>query len=268
MTPSTFRWSDAPLNSISAPAITVSIYLLVVFLLVNHMKQRGGRAYAVPQWLAAGHNTVLSVGSAVMLAGCLYEVQLRWAADASLVFILCESQSSVPTSGALFFWSYVYYLSKYYELLDTIIGLLRGSRMPNFGLQVYHHAVVLFMSWAWCETAQSLQFGGLIFNTFVHVAMYAYYTCTSLKIRVPKILKLGITQLQIVQFLTSFVLFILSVRVNWARGAAGEQVCAGYNANGYYAVWFNLLFNATLLVSFVDVFKTNAKKPEEEGKQL
>ena len=42
-------------------------------------------------------------------------------------------------------------------------------------LHVYHHAVVLLMAWSWLEYRQTLQFGGLLFNTAVHVLMYYYY---------------------------------------------------------------------------------------------
>ena len=77
--------------------------------------------------------------------------------------------------GPLFFWSYIYYLSKYYELLDTLLQMARGRPPPHFVLHVYHHACVLMMAWAWCEYQQTLQFGGLIFNTAVHVVMYLYF---------------------------------------------------------------------------------------------
>ena len=35
----------------------------------------------------------------------------------------------------------MYYLSKYYELLDTVLQLLKGRPPPHFFLHVYHHAV-------------------------------------------------------------------------------------------------------------------------------
>jgi len=91
----------------------------------------------------------------------------------------------------------VYYLSKYYELLDTFFVVVKKARVPHFGLQawlcqskyhcaqIYHHAVVLIMAWLWLEEVQSLQFGGLIFNTSVHVIMYYYYFRVVLKLPVP-----------------------------------------------------------------------------------
>lgn len=261
MMASTFSWSHAPLNSIWWPVVAVSTYLMVVFFLCRHMNAREA-PYQVPTWLAAGHNAVLSIGSAAMFVGCLSEVFNRWESDGSIEWFLCEVPSSAPTKGPLFFWSYIYYLSKYYELLDTVIGLLRGSRMPNFGLQVYHHVVVVFMAWAWCETAMSLQFGGLLFNTTVHVVMYGYYTCTVLKIRVAKVVKLGITQLQIVQFLTSGVLLASSLWVNSRKAGDGKSACLGYASDEFYVAWWNIAFNLTLLVSFAGVLNVNKKKPE------
>lgn len=259
--PRDFRWVDAPLNGIKAPLTAVVVYLSVVGLLVAHMRSRGKRPYAVPDSLAAGHNVALSVGSAVMFVGTAREV-LRRSDVEGWNWILCESSSSLPTAGALYYWSYVYYLSKYYELLDTIIGLLRGSRMPNFKLQVYHHVCVVLMAWLWCETAQSLQFGGLLFNTLVHVVMYLYYAARVLKIHVPKVVKMSITMFQIVQFTTSFVLLLMSASEQFRTNA-----CTGYARDEYYSLLYNAGFNATLLVSFVGVFNTNKKNKTADTKK-
>lgn len=57
--------------------------------------------------------------------------------------------------GPLFFWSYIYYLSKYYEFLDTVILALKGK--PLSFLHVSHHALVCPMAYLWVDQAQSLQ---------------------------------------------------------------------------------------------------------------
>ena len=41
--------------------------------------------------------------------------------------------------GPLYFWSYVYYLSKYYELLDTVILALKVR--PNTQPNLCHHPI-------------------------------------------------------------------------------------------------------------------------------
>ena len=67
---------------------------------------------------------------------------------------------------------------------------------------------------------------------------------------------------QIVQFLTSGGLFICSTYVEFVRWKHGEEHCAGYGPQDYYAIWLNVAFNASLLLSFVGVFKSNKRKPE------
>eukprot|EP00566_Odontella_aurita_P026723 CAMPEP_0113531926 /NCGR_PEP_ID=MMETSP0015_2-20120614/3766_1 /TAXON_ID=2838 /ORGANISM="Odontella" /LENGTH=178 /DNA_ID=CAMNT_0000430813 /DNA_START=160 /DNA_END=693 /DNA_ORIENTATION=+ /assembly_acc=CAM_ASM_000160 len=98
------------------------------------------------------HNVNLVISSAIMLAGVLIESYRRITDEGGLSwppFLLCEVVDSTPAKGALYYWSYIYYLSKYYELLDTALQLARGKPPPHFFLHVYHHAVVLFMAWAW-----------------------------------------------------------------------------------------------------------------------
>ena len=43
--------------------------------------------------------------------------------------------------GALYFWSYVYYLSKYYELLDTVILALKARPCCYLRPFIRMHAV-------------------------------------------------------------------------------------------------------------------------------
>jgi hypothetical protein len=64
------------------------------------------------------HNGFLSVLSLIMFCGQLYEtVQAAGALGWGNVF--CWQQSG-PPNGSLYFWAYLFYLSKYYELIDTV----------------------------------------------------------------------------------------------------------------------------------------------------
>lgn len=207
------------------------------------------------------HNMVLCVASAVMLAGCVVEVFRRADAQRGWLWMLCESTATSP-SGPLFFWSYMYYLSKYYEMLDTVLALSCGSIPPSFNLHVFHHALVPLMAWLWLETLQSLQFVGLIANTFVHVIMYYYYYLRSGGI-VPW-WKNAVTRVQIIQFVTSFVCLCLCIVLHLtATGAIAPPLpdvtppaggCAGLPA-----LSFNAVFNLILLFSFVGVLGRNSK---------
>jgi len=46
----------------------------------------------------------------------------------------------------LAFWGWFFYLSKYYEVVDTLIILAKGKRSPL--LQTYHHAGAMLSMWA------------------------------------------------------------------------------------------------------------------------
>jgi hypothetical protein len=165
---SSFDWRLAPLSSVQAPVIAGTTYTVVVLTLSKYMSTaRGGRGIegGVMRLVQAGHNLLLCVASLIMFVGTLSEL-LRRRETESTRWMFCEDPAMKPT-GSLYFWSYLYYLSKYYELFDTVLQLLKGRPPPHFFLHVYHHAVVLLMAWSWLEYCQTLQFGGLIFNTAV-----------------------------------------------------------------------------------------------------
>ena len=102
-------------------------------------------------------------------------------------------------AGRLYWWSYVYYVSKYYELLDTVLRVLKAQ--PLTFLHVFHHALVLLMAYCWLELVQSLQVIGLLANTGIHVVMYSYFLLSSLGVRPGTAFKKLVTSGQIVQFI-------------------------------------------------------------------
>jgi hypothetical protein len=40
-----------------------------------------------------------------------------------------QKQPSIDVQGGLYYWSYIFYLSKYYELLDTLLIVLKVHRL-------------------------------------------------------------------------------------------------------------------------------------------
>ena len=130
-------------------------------------------------------------------------------------------------------------------------------RPPHFVLHVYHHAAVLFMAWAWCEYKQSLHFIGLAWNTAVHVVMYTYFLQRTITRKVPK-WKSFVTLFQIVQFSFSMVATVLTLYIVFAQN---------YECSGMGALYGNVLFNITLLHSFVGVFLQGKKKKAKTKQQ-
>ena len=248
-----FRWADAPLRSWHYPVFGGLAYLASVSALLGYKEAlQPGRApvsqQAALKCVTVVHNAVLCLGSAAMFYGCFVTVQQRRLLSGQWEWLFCEAPGTA-TDGALYFWSYVYYLSKYYEFLDTWLLVYRTGRRPIF-LHIVHHTTVPLMAWLWMDTAQSLQFLGLLFNTFVHVVMYCYYGLTAVGIR-PRWAPL-ITALQVLQFMTSMAL--LCVTAMWYLVPNGWGSCAGTAA-----LCFNTAFNLLLLVKFAEILVAQMK---------
>eukprot|EP00762_Andalucia_godoyi_P008676 ANDGO_00437.mRNA.1 Elongation of fatty acids protein sre1 len=104
-------------------------------------------------------------------------------------------------SGDKFFdkidlWVKLFYWSKYYEFVDTLILIIQ--RKPVMTLQSFHHAgAVLTMAAAYyTRTDAAVWF--VVENSFVHTIMYAYYASSVLGYR--WWIKKYITRMQIIQF--------------------------------------------------------------------
>ncbi|EEH50509.1 uncharacterized protein PADG_06588 [Paracoccidioides brasiliensis Pb18] len=98
----------------------------------------------------------------------------------------------------LAFLGWIFYLSKFYEVLDTAIILAKGKRSST--LQTYHHAGAMMCMWAGIRYMATPIWIFPLFNSAIHAMMYLYYTLTALSIRVPVAIKRSLTSLQITQF--------------------------------------------------------------------
>ncbi|XP_036265591.1 elongation of very long chain fatty acids protein 7 isoform X3 [Pipistrellus kuhlii] len=99
---------------------------------------------------------------------------------------------------------WLYYFSKFIELLDTIFFVLRKKNSQVTFLHVFHHTI---MPWTWWFGVKFAA-GGLgtfhaFLNTAVHVVMYSYYGLCALGPAYQKYLwwKKYLTSLQLVQFI-------------------------------------------------------------------
>ncbi|PWN36769.1 uncharacterized protein FA14DRAFT_166349 [Meira miltonrushii] len=125
----------------------------------------------------------------------------RAAGHEGLKLALC----SIPATNSLIGrWSYIFYLSKYYEVMDSIILYLKGKKIGN--LQSYHHAGALFSMWIAYRLQAQAVWVFVVFNSGVHTFMYAYYFCAALKLPFPKTLKRNLTTLQILQIASGTLL--------------------------------------------------------------
>lgn len=231
-----FRWNP-PQTLASSPlflTLTILTYLSLTLILTFLPLPPFPPRLLKP--ITALHNLILFFLSLLMGLGCAVTLlthtpHLRWA--------VCFPPHTNPT-GPLFFWAYIFYLSKFLELLDTLFILLsRSIRRLSF-LHVYHHATVLVMCYLWLQTSQSLFPVALLTNASVHVIMYGYYFLSAIGFRPSW--KRAVTDCQIIQFVFSFAI-------------SGLMLHYHFNGSGCSGIWgwcFNAIFNASLLALFVD----------------
>lgn len=240
-----FDWATAPLASLTAPVATGALYLVSVCLIPLIVPAGGFKSL---KWILFSHNAILSIGSAIIFIGTAVEMLKRVSREGSGDWMFCENPATTAT-GPLFFWSYLYYVSKYYELFDTILALLKGSRPPNFNLHIYHHAFVLLMAWSYLEYRMTMHPLTMLYNTAVHVVMYAYYAFKVLQWPTPW--KDWVTRLQIFQFMCNPFFLLIHLRYVEGLDVFGTK-CAGETA-----LWGTTAFVWTLLPQFVMVLQRN-----------
>ncbi|KAJ5343654.1 uncharacterized protein N7506_003478 [Penicillium brevicompactum] len=91
---------------------------------------------------------------------------------------------------------WIFYMSKFYEVLDTMVILARGKKSSL--LQTYHHAGVMLCGWASLKYESPALLVGIVLNSGIHTLM-------SLGFAIPMTIKRSLTSLQIAQFLAGFV---------------------------------------------------------------
>lgn len=120
----------------------------------------------------------------------------------NFVYAVCDieegmfQQNTQDHNLTIFGWWF--YVSKFYEVLDTVVILLKGR--PLSLLQSYHHAGAMMCMWSGIRYQSPPIWIFVVFNSFIHSLMYFYFTLSCLRIRVPVIVKRVLTSMQITQF--------------------------------------------------------------------
>ncbi|KAK2751098.1 hypothetical protein FQN57_000173 [Myotisia sp. PD_48] len=144
-------------------------------------------------------------------------------------------------NGGLAYFGWIFYLSKFYEVLDTAIILAKGKKSST--LQTYHHAGAMMCMWAGIRYMAAPIWIFALFNSIIHAMMYTYYTLTALSVRIPVRIKRSLTTMQILQFIIGtllaashlFVYYSLPVTVphiSPVASVASGLVQAGNNSAG------------------------------------
>jgi hypothetical protein len=254
---------ETPLSSLPALVAGLVSYLIVFPLLawtygVVSRKEtnpdklalaKAQRSFYRPLMLL--HNAFLSVGSLVMMVGLVsgYVEQYRLEAGAGAVFFRGVCDPGQVLFGRLQFWIYAFYLSKYYEFLDTVF--LCVTMRQVIPLHWIHHVLTLIVAWIGLETKHTVMGVACVMNTAIHVVMYGYY---AVKLVYPKYepwWKKSLTKLQMRQFVVNVVGLGLWTYLHLTT-AEGDVKCTG-------EMWVILVVLGVMVI-FLGMFAAFAKK--------
>eukprot|EP00617_Octactis_speculum_P025648 CAMPEP_0185769824 /NCGR_PEP_ID=MMETSP1174-20130828/56088_1 /TAXON_ID=35687 /ORGANISM="Dictyocha speculum, Strain CCMP1381" /LENGTH=257 /DNA_ID=CAMNT_0028455035 /DNA_START=36 /DNA_END=809 /DNA_ORIENTATION=- len=99
------------------------------------------------------------------------------------------------------YWSCIFYVSKFYEFVDSWILVLKGKD-PSF-LQVYHHTGIAIAMYLATQFKCNWLLWVVCLNSFIHTLMYFYYALATLGYK-SKYAK-ALTTMQLTQFMTGIV---------------------------------------------------------------
>ncbi|CAK7896749.1 hypothetical protein CAAN1_03S05050 [[Candida] anglica] len=148
----------------------------------------------------------------------------------------------------LHFYGYWFYLSKFYEVLDTIIILLKGR--PSSLLQSYHHAGAMMCMWAGIRYRSPPIWIFVVFNSFIHTLMYFYFSLSCLKFRVPTIFKRILTTMQITQFIVGGSIAVVHAFLKYTDFATGTKKHCIESSTRALPLYVNVAYLAPLTALF------------------
>ncbi|CEO95000.1 unnamed protein product (mitochondrion) [Plasmodiophora brassicae] len=193
---------DWALMDTTTAAATVGAYLVGILVLRVFMGFRG-KGYNVKS-LVLIHNMGMFLLSAYM---CVETIRQAWLANYSLFGnAVDESPKGIGMARIL----HIFFVSKVFEFMDTIIMCLRCRFRQITFLHVYHHASIFAIWWAIVKYYPGGEaYFSCTLNSFVHVAMYGYYFWSAVVPRTdekrphwthPAFYRRYITRLQMTQF--------------------------------------------------------------------
>ncbi|XP_027153256.1 elongation of fatty acids protein 3-like [Coffea eugenioides] len=187
-----FRWSNTELWGSTWSFLFTSIAAYVVFsvflhLLLNILIFRRNHHRPLPLGpLPALHSLSMALISATIFSGILLSTaaeirDTRWfwrrSKTTTFQWLLCFPLGTRP-SGRVFFWSYIYYLSRFLHSLRTCFTILRRRKLSVF--QIFNHSILIFVSFLWLEFSQSFQVLAILLTTSIYAVVYGYRFWTAI----------------------------------------------------------------------------------------
>ncbi|KAK9284585.1 hypothetical protein L1049_023761 [Liquidambar formosana] len=244
-----FRWSHSQSwgSTWSFLFTSISLYLLLsifLHLLLTLFRRRR----PVPLGpLPAFHSLSMALLSATIFAGIFFSAaaeirDTRWFwrnSKTPFQWLLCFPHGTRP-SGRVFFWSYIFYISRFLHMFRTFFTILRRRKLVFF--QLFNHSILTFMSFIWLEFSQSFQVMAILSTTSVYSVVYGYRFWTA--IGLPSACFPFVVNCQVVLLGCNLVCHVGVLLLHLMKGG-----CHGIGA------WvFNSVLNGAIMLLFLNFY--------------
>ncbi|KAM7516618.1 hypothetical protein LguiA_006201 [Lonicera macranthoides] len=256
-----FRWSHTHSWGSTWSFLFLSISSYVTLSLFLHLFLRLLRRSPLPLGpIPALHSLSMSLISATIFTGILLSssAEIRdtrwfWRRTKTTPFqwLLCFPLGTRP-SGRVFFWSYIFYLSRFLHTLRTYFTIITRRKLSFF--QLFNHSILIFTSFLWLEFSQSFQVLGILLTTSVYSVVYGYRFWTA--IGLPSACFPFVVNCQIVLLGCNLLCHFGVLLLHFLKGGC----------NGIGAWVFNSVLNAAILFLFLNFYvKMHLNKRKVKG---
>ncbi|KAJ8645727.1 hypothetical protein MRB53_007475 [Persea americana] len=244
-----FRWNDNQLwgSTWSFLFTSIAFYLLLsLFLnlvLVLFRRQRPFPLGSAP----AVHSLLMALISIGIFMGTLFSAvaeirDTRWfwrRSKTPLQWLLCFPLGTRPT-GRVFFWSYTFYLSQFLLLFRTFFSILRRRKLTL--TRLFHHPMLIFMSYLWLEYSQSFQVVAILSTTLAYFVVFGYRFWVAMGL--PRSRFRVVLNCQLLLLGCNLVCHVGVVVLHFRKGGC----------NGIGALVINSVLNGELLLLFLNYY--------------
>ncbi|CAG5896713.1 unnamed protein product [Menidia menidia] len=210
---------------------------------------------------------IYNLSMVLLNAFIVYEFMMSgWATTFTWRCDLVDTTTS-PQALRMVRVAWLFYFSKFIELLDTVFFVLRKKQSQITFLHVFHHS---FMPWTWWWGVTLTPAGGMgsfhaMVNATVHVIMYSYYGLSAAGPRFQKYLwwKKYMTAIQLIQF----ILVSIHISQYYFMERCDYQVPLWIHLIWMYGFFFFFLFSNFWVQAYIkgNRLPIANQKPKQNG---
>lgn len=148
-------------------------------------------------------------------------------------------------------WAVIFYLSKFYEFIDTWVLVLKG-KTPSI-LQTFHHTGVVLCMWFGVVSQSSWLTSMVLLNSVIHTLMYSYYLLKTVS---------PTTQIKSIKYLTNAQItqFVVGIASYF------PLMCSNHcdTQSSRFGVFFTMIY----LLCLIALFRAFSKKKYAAKKRI